>query len=304
MAYDIYQDINLQDVGQLIGSRQQNLTTIQRNDLGLTLSADHNGLFVWDVDENATYVWDGLQWTGGGGQPSEVNIVRQEYHVITTDANGEATIPFTEAFTLPHVVATTFAKTVSDERQVSVKVIQLDSNGVTIKTSREGLGYSLNGVVVTSTSVGVSTEVHLTITERNDVTGTGPMGIRGPMGVSLQYDVQDYRVGIKRDDETTFSYTQRLSPRLEHHVVTSDVDGNATVTFTTPFTNPHIALAPFAVTVGDNRQVSVKITNLTTTSVSIQTTREGLGYSLMGMVVTSPSVVVPTQVHLTVTEIG
>ena len=61
-----YHDIDLVNVGQLIGARIQNVTTSARNALGTTFTngtpTDHIGVQVWDTDIDAPFVWDGSAW--------------------------------------------------------------------------------------------------------------------------------------------------------------------------------------------------------------------------------------------------
>lgn len=59
-----YHDIDLVNVGQLIGTRKQNLTTVERDALALLLGAANEGLFVWDTTEKRGYTWDGVQFVG------------------------------------------------------------------------------------------------------------------------------------------------------------------------------------------------------------------------------------------------
>lgn len=55
-----YHDIDQLNVGQLIGSRVQNISTSSRT--GLSLSADNKGLMVWDTDLNTLFIWSGSSW--------------------------------------------------------------------------------------------------------------------------------------------------------------------------------------------------------------------------------------------------
>lgn len=57
-----YHDIDLLNVGQLVGVRTQNVTTSQRNDLSSVLGENNQGLPVWDTDEKMGYTWDGSEF--------------------------------------------------------------------------------------------------------------------------------------------------------------------------------------------------------------------------------------------------
>src|SRR6056297_904811 len=59
-----YHDIDLVNVGQLIGARIQNLTTTERTNLVSAESLDdtHKGLQVWDTTLNAPFIWSGSEW--------------------------------------------------------------------------------------------------------------------------------------------------------------------------------------------------------------------------------------------------
>lgn len=64
MNKQYYHNIDLVNVGQLIGARKQNLSTADRNTLAGTLGLANEGLFVWDTDEKMGYTWDGAQFVG------------------------------------------------------------------------------------------------------------------------------------------------------------------------------------------------------------------------------------------------
>lgn len=57
-----YHDIDLVNVGQLVGARLQNVSTTARNALGAQLGPDNAGLTVWDTTENKQYHWTGSMW--------------------------------------------------------------------------------------------------------------------------------------------------------------------------------------------------------------------------------------------------
>lgn len=57
-----YHDIDLLNIGQILGGRKQNVTTAQREALALTLGAGNEGLSVWDTDLKVGFTWDGSQF--------------------------------------------------------------------------------------------------------------------------------------------------------------------------------------------------------------------------------------------------
>lgn len=57
-----YHNMDLLNVGQLIGARIHNVTTTARTTLGASLDASNEGLSVWDTDEKSKYTWDGVTW--------------------------------------------------------------------------------------------------------------------------------------------------------------------------------------------------------------------------------------------------
>lgn len=57
-----YHDIDLVNVGQLVGTRKQNVTTAERDALALLLGLENVGLFVYDTDDKREYTWDGVQF--------------------------------------------------------------------------------------------------------------------------------------------------------------------------------------------------------------------------------------------------
>lgn len=73
-------DIDFNKVGQLINSRIQNITTIERASLGGTLNSSHKGLIVFDVDLNRLFSWTGSVWEGNINIPGNASTV-------TTNAN-------------------------------------------------------------------------------------------------------------------------------------------------------------------------------------------------------------------------
>lgn len=64
-----YHDIGLENVGQLVGARAQNITTADRTTLGGTLGAGNTGLHVYDTDLSMPLYWDGAAW-----QPIAIEI--------------------------------------------------------------------------------------------------------------------------------------------------------------------------------------------------------------------------------------
>ena len=58
-----YHDIDLVSVGQLLNARLHNVDSTARATLAATpLTVDHKGLQVWDTDDNAPYIWNGVAW--------------------------------------------------------------------------------------------------------------------------------------------------------------------------------------------------------------------------------------------------
>ena len=58
-----YHDIDLASVGQLLNARLHNVDSTARAALAATpLTVDHKGLQVWDTDDNAPYIWNGVAW--------------------------------------------------------------------------------------------------------------------------------------------------------------------------------------------------------------------------------------------------
>lgn len=54
-----FHDIDLVNVGQLIGARYQNLTTVQQDALTLDLGAANSGLAIFNTDLKRVFVWSG-----------------------------------------------------------------------------------------------------------------------------------------------------------------------------------------------------------------------------------------------------
>lgn len=60
MAKKFYHDIDLSNLGQLLGARGQNVTSAEMNALAANLGVANAGLFVWNTDENKQYHWTGM----------------------------------------------------------------------------------------------------------------------------------------------------------------------------------------------------------------------------------------------------
>lgn len=54
-----FHDIDLVNVGQLIGARHQNVTTAQQDALATTLGAGNSGLHIFNTDLKRVFVWSG-----------------------------------------------------------------------------------------------------------------------------------------------------------------------------------------------------------------------------------------------------
>lgn len=54
-----YHDIDLLNVGELVGARTQNVTTAERDALAGILGANNEGLQIWDTQEKVGFTWDG-----------------------------------------------------------------------------------------------------------------------------------------------------------------------------------------------------------------------------------------------------
>ena len=57
-----YHDIDLVNVGQLVGARIQNITTSEKTTLASSLGTGNKGLQVWDTDLDAPFIWSGTAW--------------------------------------------------------------------------------------------------------------------------------------------------------------------------------------------------------------------------------------------------
>lgn len=57
-----YHDINMAKVSQLLNARAQNVTTAQMVSLAATLDGSNKGLFVYNIDENKNYTWNGTEF--------------------------------------------------------------------------------------------------------------------------------------------------------------------------------------------------------------------------------------------------
>lgn len=97
--------------------------------------------------------------------------------------------------------------------------------------------------------------------------------------------------------------TESRVKRTEHFQVITGEDGLANITFSEPFTNPHISMAVKAER-SDERPTWAEWTGLTSTGVTIKTTLAGGSASLLGIIAFQPPKAEDATVHVTVTEIA
>ena len=64
---DFYHDIDLQKVSQLLNARIHNVTNASRATLASGLSGSHEGLLVYDTEDDLLYTWDGSAFNSIGG---------------------------------------------------------------------------------------------------------------------------------------------------------------------------------------------------------------------------------------------
>lgn len=99
----VWTDLDGQRIGILKDWRFNPLTTAQRTTLGGLLNSAHEGLFVFDTDDNFIYFWDGAAWVSGTSSVAGAMSYKGAYSNLTTapgtSANGD-TYVMTAAGTL------------------------------------------------------------------------------------------------------------------------------------------------------------------------------------------------------------
>jgi hypothetical protein len=60
---------------EVVNARVQNLTTAERTIMGVSLSVNHRGVHVFDVEEKIAYWWDGAEWITWGGASNPLPTV-------------------------------------------------------------------------------------------------------------------------------------------------------------------------------------------------------------------------------------
>ena len=68
-----YYDFDLMNVGQLKGTRKQNVNDAEMYALGLLLNTEHIGLFVYNTDQSSTYTWNGTSFISETSTTSATN---------------------------------------------------------------------------------------------------------------------------------------------------------------------------------------------------------------------------------------
>ena len=77
-----YHDIDLVNVGQLVGARHQNVTDAEMNTLASSLSSANEGLVVWNSTFKKEFVWNGTTFI-----PQSAEIDGNVIYKGTVDAN-------------------------------------------------------------------------------------------------------------------------------------------------------------------------------------------------------------------------
>lgn len=162
-----YHDIDLVNVGQLVGARLQNVSTTARNALAAQLGAANTGLTVYDTTEKKQYTWDGVMF-----QADALEVIGSVVFKGEINAANAAAV----------------------EKEVGFQYVAGEDFTLTLGAGPTAVSYPLEmGDLVLFTSA--TTAV---VTQRNDVTATE--AVSGNIKLATQAEVN---AGMVMDEAVT-----------------------------------------------------------------------------------------------------
>ena len=95
VSKQFYQDIDMVNVGQLIGTRHQNVNNAYMTAMVTLLGSNNKGLVVWNTDQNKEFVWDGTSFIPHGtiqnASTSQPGVVQLNDNINSTSTTQAAT---------------------------------------------------------------------------------------------------------------------------------------------------------------------------------------------------------------------
>lgn len=83
-TYEMYQDLDLLKVNQLINARKHNVDDTEMATLAGTLDATNEGLLVWNTDQKKDFTWDGTAFVDDRAEVPGAMVYRGTVSSLTT----------------------------------------------------------------------------------------------------------------------------------------------------------------------------------------------------------------------------
>ena len=128
VSKQFYQDIDMVNIGQLIGARHQNVNNADMIAMVTLLGSNNKGLVVWNTDQNKEFVWDGTSFipheTIQNASTTQAGVVQLNDNINSTSTTQAAT---------PSAVKSAYdlaaAAIPSSQKGVANGIATLDSSG-------------------------------------------------------------------------------------------------------------------------------------------------------------------------------
>lgn len=95
VSKQFYQDIDMVNIGQLIGTRHQNVNNADMTAMVTLLGSNNKGLVVWNTDQNKEFVWDGTSFipheTIQNASTTQAGVVQLNDNINSTSTTEAAT---------------------------------------------------------------------------------------------------------------------------------------------------------------------------------------------------------------------
>jgi hypothetical protein len=95
VSKQFYQDIDMVNIGQLIGARHQNVNNADMIAMVTLLGSNNKGLVVWNTDQNKEFVWDGTSFipheTIQNASTTQAGVVQLNDNINSTSTTQAAT---------------------------------------------------------------------------------------------------------------------------------------------------------------------------------------------------------------------
>ena len=95
VSKQFYQDIDMVNIGQLIGARHQNVNNADMTAMVTLLGSNNKGLVVWNTDQNKEFVWNGTSFipheTIQNASTTQAGVVQLNDNINSTSTTQAAT---------------------------------------------------------------------------------------------------------------------------------------------------------------------------------------------------------------------